>query len=52
MGFEKPDIFQLKLTILDVWDMPNGFMTNWVTPWLLLYSKKKKKKKQTKTTEV
>ena len=24
--------FKLKLTILDIWDMPNGFMTNWVTP--------------------
>ena len=24
--------FYLKLTILNVWDMPNGFMTNWVTP--------------------
>ena len=22
----------LKLTILDVWDMPNGFTTNWLTP--------------------
>ena len=32
MGFGKSAIFQLKLAILDVWDMPNGFMTNWVTP--------------------
>ena len=24
--------FYLKLTILDVWDMLNGFMTNCVTP--------------------
>ena len=24
--------FQLKVTILDVWDMPNGSMTDWVTP--------------------
>ena len=24
--------FYLKLTILNVWDMPNGFMTNWITP--------------------
>ena len=24
--------FYLKPTILDVWDMSNGFMTNWVTP--------------------
>ena len=21
-----------KLTTLNIWDMPNGFMTNWVTP--------------------
>ena len=32
MGFGKTwDFFYLNLTILDVWDMPNGFMTNWVT---------------------
>ena len=31
--------FYLKPTILDVWDMSNGFMTNWVTPWLLWLSK-------------
>ena len=24
--------FYLKPTILDVWDMSNGFMTTWVTP--------------------
>ena len=24
--------FQLKATILDVWDISNGFMTNYVTP--------------------
>ena len=23
---------ELKLTILDDWDMSNGFMTTWVTP--------------------
>ena len=23
--------FNLKLTIFNVWDMPNDFMTNWVT---------------------
>ena len=23
---------KLKLTIPDDWGMPNGFMTNWVTP--------------------
>ena len=33
MGLEKPGIFfNLKFTILNVWDMPNGLMTNWVTP--------------------
>ena len=26
------NFFYLKPTILDVWDMSNGFMTNWVTP--------------------
>ena len=26
------NVFYLKLPILDVWDMPNDFMTNWVTP--------------------
>ena len=33
-GFEKTFFVfvLLKLTILDVWNMPNGFMTNWVTP--------------------
>ena len=24
--------FYLKLTIFDVWDMPNGFIVDWVTP--------------------
>ena len=24
--------FQLKLTILDAWDISNGFMTKWTTP--------------------
>ena len=24
--------FYLKITILDVYDMPHGCMTNWVTP--------------------
>ena len=32
-GFGKTwDLFQLKLTTLDDGDMPNGFMTDWVTP--------------------
>ena len=32
-GFGKSwHFFYFKLTILNVWDMPNGFMTNWVTP--------------------
>ena len=31
-GLEKSGIFQLKLTILNDWDMRNGFITNWVTP--------------------
>ena len=32
-GFAKTwHFFYLKPTILDVWDMSNGFMTNWVTP--------------------
>ena len=26
------DFFYPKLTIPNIWDMPNGFMTNWVTP--------------------
>ena len=25
------DFFQLKLTILDIWDISNSFMTNWAT---------------------
>ena len=24
--------FYLKLTIFDVWDMPNGFIVDWITP--------------------
>ena len=39
MGFGKTGIFYLKLTFLDVWDMPNGFITNWVTSWSLRPSK-------------
>ena len=32
-GFGKTwDFFYLKPPILDVWDMSNGFMSNWVTP--------------------
>ena len=32
-GFGKTwHLFYLKLTIFNVWDMPNVFMTNWVTP--------------------
>ena len=32
-GFGKPgNFFQLKLTILDVWDMSIGSITNWTTP--------------------
>ena len=32
-GFGKTHaFFQLKLTILDIWDMQNGFMTHWITP--------------------
>ena len=31
-GLEKRGMFfYLRPTILDVWDMSNGFMTNWVT---------------------
>ena len=40
-GFGKTcHFFPLKLLILDDWAMPNGFMTNWVTPWSLWPSKK------------
>ena len=40
-GFEKTwYFFGFKLTILDDWDMPNGFMTNWVTRGSLCFSKK------------
>ena len=28
---ENPECFQLKITIFDVWNMTNGFMTNWAT---------------------
>ena len=42
-GLEKPGIFQLKLAILDVWDMPNGFMIIWIAPWSLWPSNKKRK---------
>ena len=38
------NVFYLKLTILDVRDMPNGFMTNWVTPWSLWPSNTKASK--------
>ena len=33
-------LFHLKLTILDVWDILNGFITNCVTPRPLWFSKK------------
>ena len=36
----KPGIFWLKLTILDAWDMLNGFITNRATALLLRPSKK------------
>ena len=32
-GFGKAwNFFYLKLTISNIWIMPTGFMTNWVTP--------------------
>ena len=39
-GLENPGIFLLKLTILNVWNRSNGFMTNCATLWSLWLSKK------------
>ena len=35
--------FYLKLTTLDVWRMPDDFITNWITPRSLRPSKELKK---------
>ena len=39
-SLEKPGIFWLRFTILDAWDMSNGFMTNRATALSLRPSKK------------
>ena len=41
-SLEKPGIFWLKFTILDAWDMSNGFMTNRATALSLRPQKKLK----------